>query len=161
MNSLTRRDPFREMMSLRNEMDRMFNDAFLGRMWDWPQTMGGVDMAVDVSENENEFVVKAALPGIDPNDLDITFANNTLTVKGEVKQDEETKDEQYHLRERRYGSFSRSVTLPAEVQGDKIEANYDKGILTLRLPKAEEVRPKRIAVKAEHPRVIESGSNRK
>ena len=158
MNGLTRRDPFRDLLSLRSAMDRMFDDTFRGSQWDWPQAMGGVDLALDVSEKEDEFVVKASVPGINPDDLDISFSDRTLTIKGEVREETEDKDEQYHLRERRYGSFSRTITLPTAVQADAIDANYDRGILTLRLPKAEEVRPKRIPVKAHQSKMIDAGS---
>jgi HSP20 family protein len=145
-------------------MNRMFEDAFRGSQWDWPQAMGaqvlgGVDLELDISEKEDEFVVKASVPGINPDDLDISFSGQTLTIKGEVKEENEDKNEQYHVRERRYGSFSRTINLPNSIQADAIEANYDRGILTLRLPKAEEVRPKRIAVKANESKMIDAGPN--
>jgi HSP20 family protein len=88
------------------------------------------------------------VPGIKPEDLDITVTKNTLTIKGEVRQEEEKEEERYHLRERRYGRFARSITLPTSVDADEIEANYENGVLTLRLPKTEEVKPKRIEVKS-------------
>ena len=105
-------------------------------------------LALDVIENEDGYVIKASVPGINPDDLEITLEDNVLTIKGAVENDEEINKEQYHLRERRYGSFSRSVKFPVMVNGDAVTANYDKGVLTLDVPKAEEVKPKRIAIKA-------------
>jgi HSP20 family protein len=152
---LTRWDPFREMMAIRNTMDRMFDSALTGTSTNWqPATW---DLALDVSENQDEFIVKASLPGIDPEDLEITFNNNNLTIKGETGEDKEEEGERYHLRERRFGAFSRSITLPAGIEGDRIEARYDGGVLKLRLPKAEEVKPKKISIQSGEPRrVIEA-----
>lgn len=145
MNSLIRWDPFREMYAMRRSMDRLFDDFLreqpddLGQRFSW-------DLALDVVEHKDEFVVKASLPGIKPEDLDITYTENTLTIKGETKEETEKEESRYHLRERRYGSFTRSITLPRGVKGESIEAAYDAGVLTLRLPKSEEIKPKRIAV---------------
>jgi HSP20 family protein len=146
------------MLSLRNLMDRWFDNSLLGSTGEWTQNFSP-DLAMDVVEKEDEYLVKASLPGIDPDDLDITFANGALTIRGEVKEEQENQNERYHLRERRYGSFARSISLPASVQAEAIEAHYDKGILTLRLPKSEEVRPKRIAVQSGSTKVIEGKSN--
>ena len=154
MNNLIRRDPFREMMSLRSTMDLLFDSAFFGTPWDWQPLSG--EMALDVAETENEFLVKASLPGINADDLEITFSGKTLTIKGEYKAEDEKEGTHYHLRERRYGSFSRSVSLPTPIEADAIEAKYESGVLTLHLPKTEEVKPKRITVqRVETPRVIE------
>jgi HSP20 family protein len=146
MSNLTRWDPFREMMSLRNAMDRMFDDPFFGLRSDWGEQVNW-GLALDVAETEDNFVVKASLPGIKPDDLDITYNNNTLTIKGQVQEEKDSEERHYHLRERRYGSFTRSITLPGSVKADAIEANYDSGVLTLTLPKVEEAKPRRIAVK--------------
>ncbi|HEY63781.1 MAG TPA: Hsp20/alpha crystallin family protein [Caldilineae bacterium] len=146
MTNLMRWDPFRDFISLRNAMDRLFEEAFvmpsrlLAPTTEW-------SLALDVAEDEDNFIVKATIPGVRPEDLDVSIADNVLTIRGEIKADEEIKEEQYHIRERRYGSFSRSVRLPAPVDADKVEATYENGVLTLRIPKAEEVRPKRIPVK--------------
>jgi len=154
MNSLIRQDPFREMMSLRSAMDRLFDSAFFGSPWEWQPVSG--ELALDVAETEDEFLVKASLPGINPDDLDVTVIGKTLTIKGEYKAEEEKEDVHYHLRERRYGSFARSLTLPTPIQSDAVEARFEAGVLTLHLPKTEEVKPKRIAVrKAETPQMIE------
>lgn len=152
---LTRWDPFREMMAIRNTMDRMFDNALTGSPSNW-QPMNW-DLALDVSESQDEFIVKASLPGIDPEDLEITFTNNTLTIKGETREENEEEGERYHLRERRYGTFSRSITLPAGIEGDKIDARYENGVLKLHLPKVEEVKPKKISIHTGEPRrVIEA-----
>jgi HSP20 family protein len=143
------------MLAIRNTMERMLDSAVTGTSTLQPATLG---LALDVAENENEFVVKASLPGIYLNDLEITYSNNTLTIKGEVREEQELEEARYHLRERSYGSFARSITLPAGVEADKIEANYEAGVLKLRLPKAEEIKPKRIAIKAgDGHKMIEAG----
>jgi HSP20 family protein len=103
-------------------------------------------LALDVMEDEDAYVVKASVPGVKPEDIDITFDKGMLTIKGELKSEEEITKGQYHLRERRFGRFARSLTLPTGVKAESIEAKVDDGVLTLRLPKAEEVKPKRIAV---------------
>ena len=141
---LTRWDPFQEMITLRNAVDRLFDSTYGTSSTGQPVTWG---LALDVIEQEDEFLVKASIPGINPDDLEITFTDNVLTIKGETKAEEEVKEGNYHLRERRYGSFARSISLGSRITADKIQANYENGILTLHLPKAEEVKPKRIAIK--------------
>ncbi len=147
MFQITRHDPFRDMVNIRNMMDRLFDNAFTG--WDLEDTLTS-ELPLDVVENDNEYVVKASLPGLNPEDLEITYSGNTLTIKGEIKSEEEEKKGTYHIRERRYGSFARSITLPSAIKEEKIEANYEAGVLKLTLPKAEEAKPKRIAVKSGH-----------
>lgn len=105
------------------------------------------DLALDVAENENEFVIKASVPGVDPEQIDITIEDNTLSIKGSTESDSSVDEENYHLRERRYGQFMRSVTLPARISSDNVEAECENGVLTVRIPKAEEAKAKRIAVK--------------
>ena len=149
---LTRWDPFQEMLNLRRTVDRLFDNTSPDREWG-QSTMWG--LAVDVVENKDDFIVKASVPGINPDDLDISYADDTLTIKGEIKSDNEVKENQYHFRERRFGSFSRSISLPTKIKGDAIEASYQNGVVTLRLPKAEEVKPKRIAIKVGDKKMIE------
>ena len=141
---LTRWDPFQEMLNLRRTVDRLFDNVGSDGEWSQPSMWG---LAVDVVENQDEFIVKASVPGINPDDLDVSYSGDTLTIKGEIKSDEDVNGEQYHLRERRYGTFTRSISLPTKVKGEAIEASYKEGVLNLRLPKAEEVKPKRIAIK--------------
>jgi len=149
---LTRWDPFQEMLNLRRTVDRLFDNVGNDHEWAQPGMWG---LAVDVVENKDDFVVKASVPGINPEDIDISYADDTLTIKGEVKSDNEVKENQYHLHERRYGSFARSITLPTKIKGDAIEASYQNGVLTMRLPKAEEVKPKRIGIKVSDQKMIE------
>ena len=144
MSNLTVFDPLREMASLRSIMDQMF-DNVLSRQ---TESLRGMDwMAMDLYQTDNEVVVKASIPGINPEDLNISITNQVLTIRGEVKEEKEVEKATYHIRERRYGSFSRSVQLPAPVISDRAKAEYENGVLTLVLPKAEEVRPKTISVK--------------
>ena len=153
---LTRWDPFRELMNLRTMMDRMLETSFDDQYRSGQTTSWGLPL--DVSENDDEFFVKASLPGIKPEDLDITITGSTLTIKGELKEETETKETQYHLRERRFGSFSRSITLPSNVKTEDIQANYENGELTLHLPKAEEAKPKRISVESRGSEKVLEGS---
>ncbi len=159
MANLTRWDPFRELADMRNMMDRLLERSFALPMTGWQSSW---DLPLDVVENDDEYVVKASIPGVDPKDLDITYSDRTLTIKGEVKGEEEKENQRYHLRERWTGSFTRSITLPAHIKADDISATCENGILTLRLPKTEEVRPKRIPVKGERsPQLIEGKSRNK
>ncbi len=154
---LTRWDPFREMVSMRRAMDRLMENSLA----DEREMTSEWGLALDVLEDENEFVVKASLPGIKPDDLDITYNKGTLTIRGEIKDESETTKGQYHLRERRYGTFTRSITLPASVKSDDIQADYHDGVLELKMPKSEEVKPKRIPIQANSAsRVIESNNKK-
>jgi HSP20 family protein len=132
------------MMTLRNAVDRLFDASMTPLDSTRPLAWG---LPLDVIENEDAYLVKANLPGIQPDDIEITFTDNVLTIKGEMKSEDEVKEARYHMRERRYGAFSRSITLGDRVNGEKIQASYDSGVLTLSLPKAEEARPKRIEIK--------------
>jgi HSP20 family protein len=139
--------PFTDLMSLRQAMDRLFEDSFV-RPSRALETLGEVAApALDVYQTASEIVVKAALPGVKPEDVSIDITGETLTVKGQSKADQEVKREDYLYQERRYGAFSRSVVLPGGLKTDKAEATMDDGVLTLTIPKAEEVKPKAIKVK--------------
>ena len=116
-----------------------------GDGWDEPMRWA---LPVDVVESDDAYIVKASLPGVDPDDINITYDNHILTLTTEVRAEEEKKEERYLLRERRYGSFTRSITLPNQVDASKIDANFDAGVLTLTLPKAEEMKPRRIQIQA-------------
>jgi len=145
MRLVTRRDPLaRELDTWRNALENLLNEVpEPAYQTDRPWTL-----ALDVAEKEDGFVVKASVPGINPDDLEITFSDNILTIKGEMKEDKDVEEGKYHLRERRYGLFQRSIALPVPIDADKIEATYNDGVLTLNIPKVEEVKPKRINVKA-------------
>jgi HSP20 family protein len=145
MSNIIRWEPAREMMTLREAMDRLFDDAFTrplslsGNNWSIP--------AVDMYQTDNEVVVKAALPGIKADEVQINVTGEVLTLKGETKQENETKEKAYHIREQRWGTFERSIVLPTEVVADKAKADFENGVLTITLPKAEEVKPKTISIK--------------
>jgi HSP20 family protein len=148
MTNLIRWRPMRDMMTLRNEMDRLFERAFEdGPLSQW-QSSTNWGLALDVAENDDAFIVTASVPGTKPEDIDITVTDNVLTIKGEYKSDEAVDEDSYHIRERRYGSFGRSISLPHTVNADQVEAKYENGVLTLTVPKAEEIKPHRIKVKA-------------
>jgi HSP20 family protein len=140
--------PFGEVSRLRREMDRLWEDFFGPRGWGLRPWEGEWAPVVDVSETGDQIVVKAEIPGIDPKEINITLTGDVLTLKGEKKSEREETKENYHLVERSYGSFSRSLTLPAAVNADKIDAKYEKGVLTVTCPKKEKVKPKAIEVKA-------------
>jgi len=144
---LTRWDPFRESMSLRNQMDRLFSD-WLSDYGDAGESRMGVSfrLPLDVSENDDAYIVRASLPGIKPEELDISVQNNTLTIRGEVKHEEEREGNRWHLQERRFGQFQRSISLPNNVDPDSVGAQYENGVLTLTLPKSEEAKPRKISV---------------
>ena len=140
--------PFRELTTLRDEMDKLWGRFFE----DWPGAKhfpGEWAPSLDVSETKQNLVVKGEVPGMDPKDIEISYADGVLTIKGEKKQEQEEKDENYHVVERRYGSFSRSIRLPHEIQSDKIKASYKNGVLKISLPKSEEAKKKEIKIKVE------------
>jgi HSP20 family protein len=145
MTNLVRWEPFREMLTLREMMDRMIDEVFERP---FGVTFAGQVPAIDMYQTDNEVVVKAALPGVKADDVQISVTGDVLTIKGEIKQEEEQKGRSYHIREHRWGAFERSIILPTAVVADKAKAEFENGILTITLPKAEEVRPKTITVKA-------------
>ena len=150
MANITRYDPLGEMVSLRSAMDRLFEDSFVSPLT-WRTIGGGTESItppIDVHETADELVVTAALPGMKAEDVEITITGQQLTMRGEFKADEEINRDQYLYRERRYGTFSRSVQLPVRVEGDRADATFTDGVLTLRVPKAEEVKPRQIRINA-------------
>ena len=148
MSNLVRWEPFRDLISLREAMDRLFEESFVQPRAGWPTLVGAGTLAVDVYETDDAVVVKSSIPAVKPEDVDVSITGDTLTIKGETKTEEEVKEENYIRRERRYGSFCRSLTIPLPVVADKAQAEFENGVLTLTLPKAEEVKPKAIKVKA-------------
>ena len=149
MSNLTRWEPAREMMTLREAMDRLFDDAFtqpFSLMRDGGSNWSS--LAINMYQTDNDIVVKAALPGIKADEVQINVTGDVLTIKGEVKNEEENKDKSWHMREQRWGAFERSVRLPTDVVSDKARADFENGILTITLPKSEEVKPKTITIKA-------------
>ena len=144
MTVLTRWDPFRELYALQNRVNRLFDEQYGGR--EDSLTAGAFVPPVDVYEDEHSVQLKLEVPGIEEKDLDVKVENNTLTVSGERKFEKEQKEENFHRIERRYGSFSRSFTLPNTVNTEDVNASYDNGVLTIKLGKRAEAKPKQIKV---------------
>lgn len=146
--SLVRWQPQQEILSLRNAMNRLFDDSFFGTgsLFDAPFVSTSASVALDVVEQDNELLVRAAVPGFEPEQIDISVQGNLLTLTGKVEQKSENEKETYHLREYSSRSFHRAVRLPVEVDSDKANAEYKNGILTLHLPKAEASIAKRIQI---------------
>jgi HSP20 family protein len=149
--AIVRWEPFRDLMTVQDRMNRIFDEAFRGAgrtagEEDW--ALGGAwAPAVDIYEHEGNLVLKAELPGIDPKDVDVKVENNVLTLQGERKFESEVKREQYHRVERAYGTFSRAFTLPSVVDTEKIKAEFTKdGLLRVTLPKRDEAKPKQISI---------------
>ena len=140
--------PF-EFEKMRREMDRLWDSFFEGRPARRAREEGEWLPSLDVSETKGDLVVKAELPGIDPKDIDISLNEGILTIKGEKRQEKEEKEEGYHLVERSYGSFTRSIRLPREIQNERINATYKNGVLKITLPKSEETKKREIKIKVE------------
>lgn len=141
---LNRWDPFRDMVTMRRAMDRLIENSLSE---DSTQTAEW-GLPLDVIEDEDNYIVKASVPGIKPDALEITYNKGMLTIKGQMEDESESTKGQYHLRERRFGTFSRTISLPTTVKPEDIQADYHDGILSLKMPKAEEVKPKRIPIHA-------------
>jgi HSP20 family protein len=145
---LVRWDPFRDLVSIQDELSRLFGRTFGGAESIRP-TAGGVWMpSMDVYETEDKIVAKLELPGIDPDKVDVSVEDSTLTVSGSREFSDEVREENYHRVERRYGSFTRAITLPHTADTERVNASFDKGVLTIEVAKAEKAKPKRIQVKA-------------
>jgi HSP20 family protein len=148
MSNLIRWEPMREMVTLREAMDRLFDDAFT-RPWGMADGMHASSIpAVDLYQTDNEVVVKAALPGMKADDIQINLTGQILTLKGEVERTNEVDEKNDHIREERWGAFERSVELPTIVVSDNAKAEFENGVLTLTLPKADQALPKMITIKA-------------
>ena len=147
MASIVRWEPFRDMMSMRDAMDRMFEERFVRPPMPFGPWAGG-SMAVDMYETDDSVVIKSGIPGVGAEDIDVSVTGDTLTIRAETKEEEEVQRENYLRRERRTGSYCRSVTLPGGLETDQAQADYTDGVLTLTFPKAEEVKPRTIKVEA-------------
>ncbi len=151
MATLARWEPFREMRRVHDMLDRLMDDAYTGA-----DRFSGLYEGlapVDVYQTEDSVVVKAILPGVQPDDIQISITGDTLQIRGEVQSTVESnggssESREYYLREHRFSRFSRSLTLPTLINAEKADASFENGVLTLTLPKAEEVKPKTITVKA-------------
>src|SRR5438270_8484193 len=158
MRTIARWEPFRNVTTLQDQINRLFNDAFDRTGED--SNLSAWAPAVDIYETEQELVVKADLPDVDPKDLDIRVENNILTIRGERKFDKKVNEENYLRVERSFGSFARSFTLANTVNSDAIKADYQNGVLTLTIPKKEEAKPKQIKINVATPAMAASASGR-
>ena len=146
MTVITRWDPFREFSTLQDRMNRLFRESFGPEGREESLTTTNFAPPVDVYEDEHNVTLKIEVPGIDEKDIDVRIENNVLTVLGERKFEKEEKEENFRRVERHYGSFTRTFALPNTVDADKVQADYDKGVLKIALPKKAEAKPKQIKV---------------
>jgi HSP20 family protein len=145
--ALMRWNPARDLLSIRDDMNHLFNEFFgrtEGQEGSW--SSGAWAPPVDIHETDDALILKAELPGFSKDDVNVELKDNSLTLKGQRQDEKEVKEEQYHRRERTYGSFQRTFMLPATVDPEKVTATYKDGVLELRLPKRETAKPKRIAI---------------
>jgi HSP20 family protein len=142
-------DPFREMRNLQDEVNRLFSSSFSrGEGGDNGLTRGAWSPSVDIFENKNEIVLEAEMPGVNADDVNISIENNVLTLSGERRFEKKDESDNFHRVERSYGSFSRSFTLPSTVSSENAQAEFENGVLRLKLAKREEAKPRRIEIKA-------------
>jgi HSP20 family protein len=146
-------EPLREMVSLRDAMNSLFQESFV-RPLGFPTEGSTLMLPLDITEDENEFVLKMSMPGVIPEDVHITAHGHDLTIRGEIRAEQERKDTHWHVRERRCGQFQRTVTLPTMISPDQAQASFENGVLTLLLPKAEEAKPKEIKIGRQAPTQI-------
>lgn len=144
--AIIRWDPMRDMVTLREKMNRMFEDAFTGKGEDKELAPSTWAPAVDIFETENEIVMTAEVPGIDEKDIEIKIEDNTLTLRGERKFSTETKEENYHRLERSYGSFYRAFTVPNSIDAENIRAEHENGVLRVTMPKKQELKPRTVKI---------------
>lgn len=144
--AIIRWDPFRDMVSLREKMNRMFDDVFSGQGEDKEMAPSSWAPSVDIYETENELVLTAEVPGIVAKDIEIKIEDNTLSLRGERKFQKETKEENYHRIERSYGSFFRAFTLPHSVDAENIRAEHENGVLKVTMPKRQERKPRTVKI---------------
>ncbi len=156
MNMITRWDPFREFVTLQDRMNRLFRDPRGPVGQDEALTTTAFAPPVDVYEDEHYVTLKIEVPGIDEKDIDVRIENNTLTVHGERKFEKDEKEENYRRVERQYGSFTRTFSLPSTVNHDNVQADYDKGVLKIKLAKKAEAKPKQIKVNVGGQKTLES-----
>lgn len=148
MMTITRWNPLGEALSLKQAMDRLLEDSFVQPTVGWMTMANGQLPPVDLYETDDALVLSAAIPGVKPDNLSLTITGQTLTLRGEVDSSPDIENDRYVYRERRYGAFQRQIALPVRVESDRAEATFENGVLTLRIPKAAEVQPRRIEVKA-------------
>ncbi len=149
--SVVKWSPLKELEDMRRDMDRLFEEFFTPaprrRRWSGKQDGGGIVVpGIDMYDRKNEIVINAELPGVNKEDIDLSITKDTVTLKGEVKKEEEIKEEDYYASERNYGAFARTIALPVEVDSEKAKASFKNGILELVIPKREESKPKEIKI---------------
>ncbi len=148
--AIVRWDPFRDIISLRERMDKMFEDSLSRFRMPEEATMQTFwSPAVDIYETDENIVLKAELPGVDKSEVSVEVKDNTLILKGERKREKELKEENYHRIERSFGTFVRSFSLPVTVKQDQVKAKFKDGVLEVTLPKSEEAKPKQVKVEVE------------
>jgi HSP20 family protein len=145
--SLVKWSPLKELEEMRRDMDRLFDEFFAGRRPRWNKQESSVVIpSIELFDRQNELVLRAELPGVVKEDIDLTVTKDAITLKGELKRDEAVKAEDYFISERLYGAFSRTVQLPFEVEEDKVEATFKKGILEVVMPKKEDAKAKEVRI---------------
>jgi len=146
--SIGKWSPLKELEDMRKDMDRLFDEFTKPsrRRRIWPKSEGLVNPSMDLYNRENDIVVRIELPGVKREDIDLTITKDTLIVKGEVKREEEVKEEDYFISERTYGNFSRTVQLPFDVENEKAQASMNNGVLEIVIPKREEAKPREIRI---------------
>lgn len=144
--AIIRWDPFREMVTMREKMNRLFEDSLAQKGEDKDMMTSNWAPAVDIYETANELVLTAEVPGIEEKDIEIKIEDNTLTLRGERKFEKETKEENFHRIERSYGSFFRAFSLPNSVDSDRIQAEHENGVLRVIMPKRQELKPKTVKI---------------
>jgi HSP20 family protein len=152
MADLVRWEPFRDMMTLRDAMSQLFEESLVRRgpfgNWPFSRREDASTPAIDMYETEGEVMVKASLPGLKPEEVDITITGNALEIRGETREETEEERGDYYYKERSYGAFQRSLTLPVEIKAGEAEATFENGVLTLKMPKAEQAKAKQIKIQA-------------
>ena len=148
-DTIVRWDPFRDLVTIQDELNRLFGRTYAGIEPTRPTAAGSWMPSMDVYETEDKIVATVELPGIEPEDVEVAVEDATLTISGSREFSSEVKEESFHRVERRYGSFSRAISLPQTADTDKVQAHFDKGVLTVEVPKIEKAKPKRIQIKAE------------
>jgi HSP20 family protein len=155
-SEIERWDPFREIMTLRNRIDHLLESAFVRPRGEWFATIFD-EPALDMYEADGKIKVDIPLPGVKPEEIELSISGKTLTIKGERKAKEEVKKEDYYRHEMHYGAFTRAVTLPETVDVAKPEATFENGVVTVSFPKVATMEPKRIEIKAIEPKALEVG----
>jgi len=156
--STVRWDPAKDIMSLRDAMNKLFEESAI-KPSGFTLEIGTASIPIDMYQTQNEIMVKAAIPGVKPEEVDISITEQILTIKVEVKEEKEFKEKDYLHKENRHGTMSRSIHLPVEVKAESAHAVFENGMLTLNIPKAESTKPKRIKIQVKTTNPAEGGSS--